>query len=262
MTIKQKLNLITAIVISFALIIIAIALVRAVEEKETITKSQNLNVLSHKLSLFIHEIQKERGASAGFIGSGGKQFKDILQSQRTKTTKEYENLSSYIKGVNISSFDREIQVNISTLETQVSNMGEIRGKVDSLSISSTDVVTYYTNLNNTILNIVSLTAKAATTQELVKALSAYTNFLKSKERSGIERATLSATFAANKFGDGVYAKWLRLVAEQDTFMEVFLSLSNDTVKSLYAKEIDNPVIAQVNSMRDIANKKYKAVILG
>lgn len=258
MTIKQKLNLITAIVISFALIIIAIASLKAVGEKETITKSQNLNILSQKLSHFIHETQKERGASAGFISSGGKQFKDILQSQRTNTSKEYENLSSYIKGVNISSFDREIQVNISTLETQVSNMNDIRGKVDSLSINSADVVAYYTKINDTILNIVSLTAKAATTQELVKALGAYTNFLKAKERAGIERATLSTTFAANKFGDGVYAKWLKLVAEQDTFIEVFLSLSNDTIKSLYAKEIDNPVITQVNNMRDIAKQKVQS----
>ncbi|OHE07295.1 MAG: chemotaxis protein, partial [Sulfurimonas sp. RIFCSPLOWO2_12_FULL_36_74] len=106
-----------------------------------------------------------------------------------------------------------------------------------------------------ILNIVSLTAKLANTQELVKALDSYTNFLKSKERAGIERAVLSGTFAANKFGDGVFAKWVTLVAEQDAFLDAYLSMATDESKALYAQKMNSPVIGEVNKMRAIAKEK-------
>ncbi|MDQ1263974.1 MAG: hypothetical protein QG559_975 [Campylobacterota bacterium] len=255
MTIKYKLNLITAIVISFALIIITIALLKAMDERSKITQSQELNTLSQKLSLLIHETQKERGASSGYRASNGKQFADILPKQRTQTSQEYENLSAYIKTMDLENFSKELQDDIGSLNSQIGKINEIRSQIDSLKISTLDIVNYYTNMNNTILNIVSLTAKVATTQELVKSLSAYTNFLKSKERAGIERAVLSGAFAADKFEEGVFVKWLKLVAEQDTFLEVFLSLANEDVKAFYKQKIDVPIVLEVNKMREIAKQK-------
>jgi len=255
MTIKYKLNLITIIVISFALIIIAIATNNALNDRTTITQSQELNTLSQKLSLVIHETQKERGASAGFLGSGGKQFGDILPKQRADTTKEYENLKAYIKTLDLESFPKELKGEISAFEGDVSKMAQVRSQIDSLSISVKDEVAYYTNMNTKILNIVSLSAKAATSQELVKALSSYSNFLKSKERAGIERAILSSTFAAGKFGEGVFAKWITLVAEQDAFIDAYLSMATESSKTLYNQKISSPIIAEVNKMRDIAKAK-------
>ncbi len=111
MTIKNKLNLITVLVVSFALIIIFIALNKAISDKATITKSQELNVLSQKQSLVIHETQKERGASAGFIGSQGKQFGDILPKNLiTKLNIATFNTSNSITNVSNSTVNNtEIQ---------------------------------------------------------------------------------------------------------------------------------------------------------
>jgi len=255
MTIKYKLNLITIIVVSFALIIIAITLKNTLTNNAIITQAQELNVLSQKLSLVIHETQKERGASAGFIGSKGSQFGDILPKQRTATAKEYSELEAYINTLELDSFPKELRSEIEAFSSDMSKVSQIRSDVDSLSIGLGAVVAYYTNMNKKILNIVSLTAKLANTQELVKALDSYTNFLKSKERAGIERAVLSGTFAANKFGEGVFAKWITLVAEQDAYLDSYLSMATESSKALYAQKMNSPVIEQVNKMRDIARAK-------
>jgi methyl-accepting chemotaxis protein len=255
MTIKYKLNLITAIVVSFALVIIAITLNSTFKNNAMIHQAQALNELSEKLSHLIHETQKERGASAGYIGSKGAQFGDILPKQRELTKEEYDDLTLYIKTLDMESFPKELNSEISGFNADMSKIADIRSQVDALSISVGDTVAYYTNMNKKILNIVSLTAKLANTQELVKALDSYTNFLKSKERAGIERAVLSGTFAANKFGDGVFAKWVTLVAEQDAFLDSYLSMATEDSKALYESKINSPVIAEVNKMRDIARNK-------
>ncbi|MCD6191719.1 MAG: methyl-accepting chemotaxis protein [Sulfurimonas sp.] len=255
MTIKSKLNLVNVLVVVFSLIIILLTIFKASSERTIITQAKELNILSIKLSLLIHETQKERGASAGFLGSKGTKFTEILPKQRVLTTAKNSELTAYINTLDLSSFPQTLQQEISAFKADMSKVDTIRGKVDSLSISVKDEVTYYTKMNAKILRIVSLTAKLADTQELVKSLDAYTNFLKSKERAGIERAVLSGTFAADKFGNGMFAKLITLIAEQNAYMDSFLSMATEESKTFYKTKMNSPVVDEVNSMRNTAITK-------
>ncbi|WP_455756953.1 methyl-accepting chemotaxis protein [Sulfurimonas sp.] len=252
MSIKNKLNIITAMVVAFALIIIGLSINKAINDKNSITQAEELNVLSQKLSLLIHETQKERGASAGFLGSKGTKFIEILPKQRVLTTNRNKELESYLSTLDLDSFIGELKSEITAFRADMKRIDKIRSSIDSLSISVKDEVAYYTSMNKKILNIVSLTAKLANTQELVKALDTYTNFLKSKERAGIERAVLSGTFAADKFGPGMFAKWITLVAEQNSYLDSSLAMASDDIKKFYTAKLNAPSVDEVNKMREIA----------
>ena len=255
MTIKFKLNLIMAMVLSFALVIISLSIAKALDERSHVNHVRELNVLSQKLSLLIHETQKERGASAGFLGSKGKKFADILPKQRVLTTTRNNELSAYIATLDLSDYSTELKDQIASFSTAMGNINSIRNRVDSLSISIKDEVTYYTKMNANILNIVAVTAKLASSPELVKALDSYTNFLKSKERAGIERAVMSATFGSDKFGPGMFSKWVTLVAEQNGYLDSYLAMATDESKALYKNKMSSSVVDEVNNMRAIANEK-------
>jgi methyl-accepting chemotaxis protein len=255
MTIKKKLALITAIVVSFAVVIIALTLNETIQQMRVLEQAKQLNVLSQKLSLFIHETQKERGASAGYLGSKGKKFGDILPKQRKLTDEKYALLKEYLQTLDTNEFSSQLQHNVNSILSKAAKLPKIRSLVDSFSISVKDEVAYYTALNKDILNVVALTAKLADTPELVKALSAYANFLKSKERAGIERAVLSATFGADKFNKGMFAKFITLIAEQNAYMDAFISIAPERSVALYKEIMNSPVIAEVERMRDIAKKK-------
>ena len=256
MSIKNKLNLIMAIVLTFALIIVGLTIKKALEERSHISHVQTLNVLSQKLSLLIHETQKERGASAGFIGSQGKKFTDILPKQRALTTQRSNELLKYIATLQLDEYPKEFKKEITEFSNAIDNIDTIRAKVDSLNISVKDEVAYYTKINKNILNIVALTAKLANTPALVKALDAYTNFLKSKERAGIERAVLSATFGADSFAKGMFAKWITLVAEQNAYLNSFEAMATDKAKQFFEHKMNSEVITEVNQMRATAQEKY------
>nr|WP_151901275.1 methyl-accepting chemotaxis protein [Sulfurimonas hydrogeniphila] len=255
MTIKSKLNLITAIVVSFALVIIGLTVNTALKEDTVVQQSKMLNVMSQKLSLLIHETQKERGASAGYLGSKGKKFAGILPKQRELTDKRNQEFKEYLKTLDLNDFPKELQDQIRGLQEYMNKISQIRNLVDSFSISVAKEVAYYTKMNRKILNIVGLSAKLASTPELVKALDAYTNFLKSKERAGIERAVLSATFSADRFAPGMYAKFITLVAQQDAYIDAFLTMATDRAKQLYRSTMNSPAVDKVNKMREIAQIK-------
>ena len=255
MSIKYKLNIILILVVSFSLIILGLTINTAIGDRATMQRAQQLNFLSQKLSLLIHETQKERGASAGYLGSKGKKFADILPKQREITNTRNNNLKKYISTLDLNSFPSELKSEILSFSSDMSKIDKIRSQVTALNISLKDQVSYYTKMNAKILNIVALTAKLADTPELVKALDTYTNFLKSKERAGIERAVLSATFATDYFEKGVFSKWATLVAEQDAYLEASMSMATKEVKELYTKTINAPSVEEVQNMRNIAKQK-------
>jgi methyl-accepting chemotaxis protein len=255
MTIKSKLKLISAIVLSFALVIIALTINEALNKRAVITQAKELNILSQKLSLLIHETQKERGASAGFLGSKGAKFGTILKKQRLLTNGRYKELKSYVESLDLTNYMASLRQSIQAVMKGMNKINSIRSRVDNLTISVKDEVAYYTGVNKNILTVVSLTAKLADTPELVKALSAYTNFLKSKERAGIERAVMSATFSADKFGNGMFAKFITLMAEQNAYMDAFLSIAPADSIAMYKKIMNNSVVVEVEKMRKIAVTK-------
>ncbi len=255
MTIKGKLNLITGIVVSFALVIIIATVVTAYNKEVVINQAKELNVLSQKLSLLIHETQKERGASAGYLSSHGKKFANILPKQRKLTDARYSDLKAYLSTLTLSQYPSKLQNSIRLVVSGLNRLNSIRAEVTGFKITVKNEIKYYSGVNKNILDVVSLTAKLANTPALVKALSAYTNFLKSEERAGIERAVLSATFASDKFGSGMYAKFIALLAQQNAYIDAFKSIATDDAVRMYKRTMDSPVVAQVNRMRSIAKSR-------
>ena len=256
MTIKYKLNIILFLVVTFSLVILGITSYRAYNEKITIEKAQTLNILSQKLSLLIHETQKERGASAGFLSSNGKKFAQIVPQQRLLTDHRDLELTKYIDNLDLNSFPQKLKSEIFSFQNEIKKLNSIRSKIDNLTLSVQDEVNYFSKMNKKILNIISLTANLANTPELVKALDSYANFLKSKERAGIERAILSATFTSNKFAPHTFAKWITLVAEQNAFLNSFLAMANCDMIDFYNETMNDKSIREVENMRNIAKLRY------
>ncbi len=255
MNIKRKLTLILGLVIGYALFNIYGVATQSLERKHNLENVEKLNNLSAKLSLYIHETQKERGASAGFIGSKGTKFTTILPKQRDLTNQKLKLLTSYINTLDLNNYPSSLKFELDNVLSISSKIPQIRSKVDNLTISVKDSVSFYTNLNKHILNVTSLTAKLANSTELVKALSAYSNFLKSKERAGIERAVMSATFANDAFKPGVFAKWIKLMTEQSTYADAFLSIAEDDIKKLYENAMKDSSIKEVETYREVAMEK-------
>ncbi len=138
------------------------------------------------------------------------------------------------------------------LNSYLARLPEIRKKVTALQIPLKEVVSFYTDMNAAMLNIIGTSSKLSPSDIITKDLVAYTSFLKAKERAGIERAVLSGTFAADKFAPGMFTKLIKLIAEQDAYLDDFLTFAPDPMVNYYKKAIRHPSFATVQTMRNIA----------
>ncbi len=209
-------------------------------------------VLSTKVGALVHETQKERGMTAGFIGSKGEKFKIELPTQRTLVDERLKDLNNFLSIFDKTNYKSDF---ISNLENSLKNLEkieEIRKNVNSFSIKAPVAIEYYTTTNAYLLNILSSVIKISDNANISKELISYMSILQAKEQTGIERAVGTNTFAQNKFTEGLKAKFYTVIAEQNVYTNQFFKISSKESTDFYDKTVVGKSIEAVQEMRKVA----------
>lgn len=216
-----------------------------------VDKMETLTGMAQLANALVHEIQKERGTSAGFISSKGKKFSTALPGQRLNTDKALEDFKASVEAFEFEKSDSKLQATIKDALNHFNRLPSIRGAVDQLNITVAEEVVYYSGINTTLFESIANIEKFSPNVEIAGAISAMLNLSKGKERAGIERAIGAATFGADKFAAGDYIKFASLVAKQDAFFDTFKSFATEEQLALFDKKMTGPVIDEVDRMRTL-----------
>ena len=249
LTIKAKLILLSSIVL---VVIFAYSLIIAIDTYNSYdndTQTKSIIELSIKASSVLHELQKERGASAGFVGSNGKKFADILPAQQRETDKKIEELRKFCDTCPLH------EVGVIKKRVNLDSIKVMRAKVNSLSTTTKELVGFYTSLNKDIIDTISYFSTIPENPEVRTDFSSYVIFISSKERAGVERAVLSGVFAADKFTINSFAKFSSLASEQKTLLNLFYQTTSKANKKAFTLLQKHQSFSEVQKMRDIALSK-------
>ncbi len=257
MKIKTKLMLLLAIPLIGFIAVSIKAINTDYKEVQLLEKLNKGIELSVKLSSLVHETQKERGFTAGFIGSNGTKFKDNLSIQRETTNKRIDELKSFLALNKFEKIDKGIHIDLLSLLNDISNIKEIRDQVKRNQISLGKALSYYTSMNSKMLISVAHIIKISESSDISNKLVSYINFLLSKERAGIERAVGTNTIAKNQFTLKLKIKFIKLISAQDSFMSNFLLSATPEIKDFYKKTLSGNTIDEVNRIRDILYRQDK-----
>ncbi|GAB1132066.1 methyl-accepting chemotaxis protein [Shewanella algae] len=209
----------------------------------------DLSELAVVNSALVHELQKERGMSAGYLGSKGKSFADKLPGQRQLTDNQLQQFNDFL---NNHQLPTDFAADLTEARNSIARLREIRSQVDRQGISVAEEVAFYTQLNKLLLSIVDLSVQKGGDQQIAMQAAAFSAFLQMKERAGIERAVLSSTFGQSEFKPGVYRKFITLVSEQDAYQERFVALADETaLKNLQVLQAQ-AAVAEVARLRELA----------
>jgi len=210
--------------------------------------------LSSILSDWVHESQKERGMSAGYIGSNGQKFKTELPTQQTRFNEQFKIYQDALATghlYELPAFKKRFEL----IEQKTAQLQTIRQGVLNNTLDISKALAFYTSLNKLMLDTVAEVANEMKDPEIANIVFAFESYLKSKERAGIERAVLTNTFAKDSFGPGFYEKFVRLVAEQDAYMDGFINHTPPESKANYEQMIQHPSFKQVKAFRALASEK-------
>jgi methyl-accepting chemotaxis protein len=202
-----------------------------------------------QISLLVHELQNERGASSGFLGSKGQKFGDILKKQQAETdvkTLSFQKASTLLQK---KALDATLTEQIRRIEVVLNELANTRRMVTSQQMETKEAISYYRSLIKSLLDTISATSQLSDNPRITSQLFAYVNFLQCKERAGIERATLSAVFSKGSFTPDTYNRFQQLLAAQENYLTVFLSASTPESRKLYETTVHGASVDEVERIR-------------
>jgi len=258
LSIKQKLQIVFIFTILWG-VMNAVKEIKHIYDKNSyIENLQDITELSIEISLSVDELQKERGISAGYLSSNGKNFIDHLSEKRLQTDTQLRKLHKKIKSLDLESYPQDLTDKIDMYLNTIKSLGTVRQKIEALVVPVNEAVEFYTYLNSTLLNIISVSAKVSDNSMITKTLSAYYSFLQIKEHAGLERALMTNVFTKDKFRGNQFQRFISLKSAQQSFLNSFLAIADQDSIDFYNISIDtNPIVIEVQKMRDLAIVKSK-----
>ncbi len=219
---------------------------------KSMAELESLTELSVKMSNLVHEQQKERGATAVYLGSNGAKFASELSAQRKSTDKKRDDLMNFVSGFDYDGHGEVFESKYKDVFATLDKMDNLRNNVDSLSISSKNAIGYYTKLNEKNLDLIGYMVNISESPRLVVTISGYVSFLQGKERAGIERAIGSNAFASGRFTPAAMDKFKFLISTQAAYNRTFLANATKSQKEIYNDVMNGAASKKVDKMRKIA----------
>ncbi|MEX5568213.1 methyl-accepting chemotaxis protein [Pseudomonas syringae] len=194
-------------------------------------KSENLGdmrravtatAVAQKLSNVVTTIQRERGASGVFLGSGGKSMQDKLKAFRQETDKAISEMRAQSTD-GIPSPDKVYRA--------LDDLTALRLKIDTLGINNTESSTRFTDVIKTLAGFSYSLEASIEDPEILRGLSSLNQFVDMKERAGRERVLLVQAFNQNRFDAPLLSRFSRNLGEFSGYLEAFQRWSPEVFKT-------------------------------
>lgn len=264
----MAINVRTRLIILAAIPAIALlyfAISDAAEKSRLANDMNQLQVLvevSTKAGALVHELQKERGMSSGFLTSKGEKFAAELTTQRNETDKKSDIFTHTLTTLDTHHYPSEIKTILSEAKTSLQELGKQRTAISSFGITAADSAAYYSKAIADLLKFPASVARLSNNGDISQLMSAYTNLLEAKERAGKERAMLTAVFTADKFTSSSLNAFLKNTAAQDVYIAEFINYASKDQAAFFTATVTGASVDSVVNIKATATENANAATLG
>lgn len=223
-----------------------------VNSAKSVNRFVELSVYSSQL---VHELQKERGISAGYLASKDEGIISQLNMQYKVTNVHLSELQEFI-----GTYSEELKVNsriwggIAKSDTLLKRIQSMRLDIKNMRVPLDDALSYYTRINSLLLSFSGMSAQESEIVEITRALITYQAYLEGKERAGIERAVLNSAFSSKEFSSKMYEKFIKILSEQNNYFAIAQLYADKSQLKEIRSLLGNSSLKNVEFFREKAMK--------
>lgn len=254
--IRYKLLLIIALPLLGLLILASWSIRSEYGLLQGLLQTQALTKLAVEVGSLSHELQKERGYSSGFLNARGAKYGADLSKQRDAVNTKLKMLQDHI-AANASSL-ANVKEPLDSAAAVVKKLQETRGNIDAFRINGAESFSFYTGSIGSYLDVIAAVAITSGQQEVMRDATAYYAFVKAKEETGKERATLNAVLAADRFEDETFRRVFDIAGAQKTYLEMFRKFAPASAVASYEKKAGAQCFQKSQQMRSAVLAKGMA----
>ena len=198
---------------------------------------------AQKLSQLITTLQRERGASGVFLGSGGKSMGDRMVQMRRDSSAAVE----VVRGLSTSG-----GANLDNVLRALDQLPAMRGQVDKLSINSTESGARYTEIIQVLTGYTHSLEASVNNATIVYALGALNQFIEMKERAGRERVVLGLVFSQGHFDEALLSRFSRNLGEFGAYFDAFRRKAPAASLAQFDTQMQQPAAVEVGKLQRLA----------
>ncbi len=203
------------------------------------------------ISAVVHELQKERGMSAGFINSKGALFADALRSQRPITDATLAKWQKQGADFTRSSAGTKFAHDIEAAQSGLADLAKTRSAVDQFSLPAPKAAEFYTTGIAGLISIIDSISDMSEEGRIIHQAIALASHVRRKEFAGQERATGAVGFGAGEFAPAIYRNFLRVRTIQDSQAATFKRNATPAQIGYVDNAVRGPVVDELARMREI-----------
>ncbi len=199
----------------------------------------------------VHEIQKERSISSGFLANQGESFGVKLKAQREKTDSTLQKYYDELSSGELEELMELHRTDLDQLNTFFDKVTTLRKSIDQHRVSSEESINRFSEINDIALNTVIKLIDETRDKEIAQQIHAIIYFLKSKEYASIERAIGTQAFSHNHIDFDLYNQFTTLVARQNSYLDAFKIIANSESNTYYDQIVRGEEVNEVARMREV-----------
>jgi hypothetical protein len=209
-------------------------------------------LLTCAISALVHDTQVERGTSSLFLSSGGRLFGDELRKTWRNTDARRQEFARLCDR-RVSGVAPALSRRLERAGTMLDEIEARRSEVAFLGTTPSAVIERYSTANSELLAVIdSLASSGRVDGTLQPTALAWMVLLHAMEKTGIERAHLSAAFSWDRFGEGQHAAVAGLIAARESYLHVFAAAAPRSVGELLRDALKSEVESAVSEMERVA----------
>lgn len=251
-TIFRRLMLLMSVPLIGILVLVVTSTVQSMRQLSNLNNLSLYTQLTVKGGMLVHELQKERGSQVGFISSqGGARFQGIVDNQRQLTDVPLQDLIELLSTVNTADLPTDLAGMVQKASTAMTAIPTHRNQVDTLGVTVTENVNFYTDLIYNFIDIIGIVQKNSPDEELTRKLLAYRALVLAKENAGLERAIGSNAFNAGEYVPDLWARYHAFVQKQEAYLRDFDAYSTPEDRQRFARTVQGEAVQTVTAWREI-----------
>ncbi len=189
------------------------------------------------ISNLVHGLQRERGASNVFLGSGGDKFageREAMIQDSDRLAELFEQALAEVQdALTAHPVSSHLLNHLATALHGLQQLSALRSQVAGQAVSAAEATEAYGNLIHALITVVFEAADTAVDPSLAGLLVAMVHLMNGKEFCGQERAVGSAGFSSGGFDNALSKRMTHLVEAQERCFEVFVSFADDDSRALW-----------------------------